>query len=234
MSEEETCILIEGKAMRIEDYLNRYFPIVRASLLFLEDPFLRHQPESNKQRVFKEELLEVIKTGIPDFRAQVMDPSLDEEDRIFYQKGNKPAVGKSAAWWEENAKKFIPQKKSRIGKRKQRIAFLGVLIKQLIEELGYNASDAWRAVCDQSKELGHFLDSKDAKKQFEPTGSRQVGTWYDLGNTFNLIRGEVFKFVLYGGCYSDNGNDYPLAFYEGFDYPEGEYMLSTAWIVTEV
>ena len=47
-------------------------------------------------------LISVIKSELSDFRAQRMDPSVNEEGKIFYQAGKKSAIGKSADWWTKN------------------------------------------------------------------------------------------------------------------------------------
>ena len=164
-----------------------------------------------------------------------MDASSDEEGNICYKAGMKPAVGKSANWWKEKAKEFMPEKDSRLGTTKERIAFLGLLIKYLIEEKGYTVANAWKAVCDQSKDLGHYWDSEDAKHGFEPTGSRPIGEWYDLANTGKITVDDVSGgFLLVGGNYYNNGNYYPLAGVVTFNYPNNNYFNSTGWLVLSV
>ncbi len=129
----------------------------------------------------------------------------------------------------------MPEKGSRIGTTKERIAFLGLLIKYLIEEKGYTISDAWKAVCDQSKDLGHYWDSDDAKHDFEDTGSRQVGEWYDLANTYKIIvDDEEGGFSLVGGNYDYYGYDYPLADVNSIIFPNYEYFFSVGWLVLSV
>lgn len=217
------------------EYLDEYFPIAKASTLSLEDKFLKHRAQTDNQKRFKKMLKEAIKSGLPDFRAPRMDASFDEEGNICYKAGMKPAVGKSANWWNEKAKKFMPEKESRLGTTKERIAFLGLLIKYLIEEKGYTVTNAWKAVCDQSKELGHYGDSEDAKHEFEPTGSRQIGEWYDLANTYKItVDDEAGGFSLVGGDYYDDGNCFPLADVGTIFNPDGGYDLSTGWLVLSV
>ena len=47
-------ILIESDYYSsIKEYIEKYFPIVRASTLSLKDKFLKHEPASEKQKVFK-------------------------------------------------------------------------------------------------------------------------------------------------------------------------------------
>lgn len=218
-----------------QEWLDKYFPIVRASTLSLEDEFLKHEPTSKSQKKTKEEIISAIKSGLCDFRAQRMDSTLDENDNLCYKAGERPAVEKIAKWWYENAEKFLPEKKSRLGTNKERYAFLALLIKYLIEKENYTVSRAWKAVCDQSKNLGHFKDSKNAIRDLEPTGSRRVGEWYDLGNTWKVIvndKGTSFSF--FGGDANFNGDYYSLSHVNTTDYLYFFCILGVGWIVCSV
>lgn len=218
-----------------QEYIEKYFPIAKASTLHLADEFLKHDPATEAQTRFKKALIWAIKSGLSDFRAQRMDACFDEEGNICFKAGMKPAVGKSPNWWKETAKKFMPEKGSRLGTTKERIAFLGLLIKYLIEEKGYAVSDAWKAVCDQSKDLGHYWDSENAKHDFEPTGSRQVGEWYDLANTCKITEDdEAGGFSLVGGIYNNFGDFYPLAVVYRINDPYDDYNVSSGWLVLSV
>ena len=218
-----------------QEYIEKYFPIAKASTLSLEDEFLKHEPETNQQTRFKNALISAIESGLSDFRAQRMDACFDEEGNIYFKAGMKPAVGKSPNWWKENAKKFMPEKGSRLGTTKERIAFLGLLIRYLIEEKGYTVSNAWKAVCDQSKDLGHYWDSENAKHDFEDTGSRRVGEWYDLANTCKItVDDEAGGFSLVGGNYDNNGDDYPLADVFSINHPNNVFGSSVGWLVLSV
>ena len=117
-----------------QEYIEKYFPIAKASSLSLEDEFLKHRAQTDNQKKVKKMLKAAIKSGLEDFRAQRMDASFDEEGNICYKAGMKPAVGKSANWWNEKAKEFMPEKESRLGMTEQRIAFLGLRMKYLIEK----------------------------------------------------------------------------------------------------
>ena len=217
-----------------QEYIDKYFPIVKASALSLKDKFLKHEPTSEKQKVFKQRLTMAIEGGFYDFRAQRMDPTFDEKGEICYQKGKKPAIGKEVYEWKTIALNFMPEKKSRLGTTNERIVFLGVLIKYLIEEQGYTVNAAWEAVCDQSKNLGHYRDSENVNNGFEVTGSREVGEWYDLANTGKITDDGWEHFALFGNDYGSFGWMYPLAnkhilssiFYK-LDYEVG-------WIVLDV
>lgn len=219
-----------------QEYIEKYFPIAKVSTLSLKDEFLKHEPETEEQRKFKNSLISAIKSGLSDFRAQRMDACFDEEGNICFKAGMKPAVWKlSVKEWKRVAKEFLPEKESRLGTTKERIAFLGLLIKYLIEEKGYEVSDAWEAVCDQSKDLGHYWDSENAKHDFEDTGSRQIGEWCDLGNTCKITEDdEAGGFSLVGGSCCNGGNYYPLAVVDSVNYPGDVYDVSVGWLVLSV
>ena len=218
-----------------QEYLEKYFPVVKASTLSLEDEFLKYEPETDLQSKFKERLTKAIESGLSDFRAQRMDPTLGEDGKIYYQAGKKPKVDRCAYWWKREAEEFMPEKESRLGTTKERTAFLGLLIKYLIEKLGYTVSDAWQAVCDQSKDLGHYRDSESAKHYPEPTGRRQVGNWYDLGNTFKItIDDEAGGLSVVGGSFNRLGDWHPLMFAYTLHDPDYDFDYSVGWLVLSV
>lgn len=72
--------------------------------------------------------------------------------------GQKPAVGKSYNSWIE----IVKNSKWCIGTKSQYIAFLGVLIKRIVDK-GWTVDEAWKAVCSDSKKLGHYINSDNAK-----------------------------------------------------------------------
>lgn len=213
----------------------KYFPVVKARDLKVED-FLGYKPRNSAQRKFKNALISAIKSGLYDFRAQRMDPSVEGE-KIIYKEGNIPCVGKTAEQWKILAEKFWPEKESRLGTTKERTAFLGLIIRYLIDERGYEERIAWREVCDQSKFLGHYWDSPNAKCKLETTGSRMVGEWCDLGNTKKITineNGNNNIFSEFGGYYGISGELYPLSEMIILPYPTSPAKYSTGWVVTKV
>ena len=119
------------------------FPIVEASMLSLEDKFLKHNPETVRQVRLKKSIINAIKLGGYDFRHHIIDPSEDSKGNIIFREGNRPAVGNSTEWWNEKAQSYMPVKNSRLGIKREYDMFLGVLIKELIEEQGYHVREAW-------------------------------------------------------------------------------------------
>ena len=210
------------------------FPIVEASKLSLKDSFMKHKPQTEEQKRLKKSLEQSIKEGLKDFRRPIMDPSIDKDGNITFKEGNKPAVGENCYWWEENAKAFMPQKDSRQGILKEYDAFLGTLIKYLVDDEKWSVKDAWTAVCNDSKKLGHYWNSENAKHTFEPTGSRPVGKWHDLANTYKIVGDSETGFSLCSGNHFFFSFNYPLADVYTDDDPFNYHDSGVGWLVLSV
>ena len=180
------------------------FKKVPASELRLDDDFMKHIPRTIEERHFKKLVESVIKNGLKDFWRPVCDPSLDDNGCICYEPGKMPAVGKSYNWWVENAKSFCTERGSRLGTKSEYVGFMATVIKDLIAS-GWNVSDAWYAVCNDSMELGHYRNSTNRKNEFEYTGSREICGWCDLANTSKILETEdcytVNTYFSGGSCY---------------------------------
>ncbi len=214
-------------------WFDKMFPIVEASKLSLYDKFMRYKPTTPLQMWLKRTLKASIKAGLKDFRRPAMDPSF-KDDKVVYEAGLMPATGKSCNWWRENAKKFMPERNSRLGTVTEYAAFLGVLIKYLINKMGYTVSQAWKAVCDDSKELGHYWNSENAKRSFEATGSRLIGLFYDLANTCKILSNDDGSgFLLASGYYKFVSNFCPLADMFTVLNPNGNCFGNVGWLVLD-
>lgn len=225
---EESIVVREN----LSAYLNKYFPIVRAGQLTLEDDFLEYEPETEKQRKMKKLFVQTISEGLHDFRAQAMNASYnEEEDKIYFMPGNDVVTGKSMEWIIEHAKGFLPEKRSRNGNEKEMIAYLAVLIKELVEIEGYPIQKAWWTVCDDSRSLGNCADSKDSCG-LEKTGSRPILDWYDLGNIYHAVTAkQENEGELWGSNYLLNGCDAPLSKRKSCPYMDQDLGNATMWVV---
>lgn len=213
------------------------FPIVDIENVSLEDSFMQYEPKTEKGKRVKASIIEAKRIRMKNFRIPAMDPAFaDDGETIIYCAGREPAVGKSPKWWYENAPKFMPSKNSRLRDDLEHDVVLGVmLIKYLVEEKGYRVAKAWEAVCVNSKDLGHYWNSENAKHKFETTGSRQIGKCFDLGNTCKIVKKrEASGFVLFGGDYVGDGDDYPLADANSISFPNNDYDCSVGELVLDV
>jgi len=211
------CIFIEAEALSMDDY------------------FMKYEPKTEEEKEAKALISEVIVKKVKNFYRTKYDPSFTEDGAgICFMSGKKPAVGRSYNWWYNVAKKYNPERNSRLGTRLQYGAFLGILIKQLVEE-GKTVEWAWDAVCNDSRELGHYWNSVNAWHDFEPTGSRMIYVFYDLANTHKILAEdeEIGGFWLAGGFYFVNGYLCPLANLEHDTYCNNHNYNGVGWIVLD-
>lgn len=207
--------------------------LIEAEKLSLDDEFMQLEPTTQEEKETKELIAEAIRKGVKNFYRPIIDPSFTKTgENICYEKGRGPAVGKSYNWWKKVAEEYCPERNSRLGTRLEYGAFLGVLIKKLVEE-GENAKWAWNAVCNDSKELGHYWNSENAKHKFESTGSRCVCGFYDLANTCKILAEDIESggFWLAGGYYNNFGNFNPLADLSRNNYRIVSNYNSVGWLV---
>lgn len=210
------------------NHQNDNFKLVRASELSTSDDFLKYTTKTPAEMAFKVAVEKVITAGVKDFYRPTLDPSFDGDGKICYQAGLKPAVGKSFASWEEIAKKMGYQ----LGTDSEYIAFLAVLIKEA-PNYGKTYEWAWNAVCNDSKELGHYKNSCDAKCVFETTGKRESLGYYDLGNTYKILADRNGNgHWLAGGDYYNDSYSEPLArlFHDCYGR-SGKENYGTGWFV---
>ena len=204
--------------------------LIEAEELSINDAFLQYEPRTEREIETKMLILEAIENKVKNFKRPICDPSFTDDSKtdICFKAGNMPAVGKSYNWWANIAKKH----NMKLGTRLQYGAFLGVLIKKLIKA-GDSVEWAWNAVCNDSKELGHYGNSKNPKNNFELTGSRCIWGFYDLANTYKILAEdeEAGGFWLAGGCCSNFGNCYPLADLNLFTIRISVDVGSVGWLV---
>ena len=227
----ETAIKTEEEAMSQSDI----FELVEASMLSLEDEFMQFNPRTYKEKNLKERLTQAIKGGLKDFYKPKCDPSFNKDrTEPCYVPGQMPAIGKPYNWWNKTAKAFCPERESRLGTKNEYVAFLGVLIKRLVAN-GWSVEYAWNAVCNNSKELGHYWNSEDAKHTFEATGSREMCGFFDLANTFKILAEDekAGGFWLTSGNYDVGSNFYPLAGFYYCDCRDQGFGDCVGWLVLE-
>jgi len=213
--------------------------LIKASELSLNDRFMLYGPTINvgKKGLLKRYLKDVIEKGIKDFYRPRIDPSFTTDGNgLCYIPGNQPAFGKPYAWWVEKAKELNPERRSRLGTQSEYVAFLGVLIKTLVDCKGWKIDDAWNAVCNDSVRLGHYWDSKNAKCDDEPTGSRCICGFCDLANREKILAPSDGKegFYTASGFWKWMGDGKTLSthFYHGSDI-DTYCLYCTGWIVYE-
>ena len=230
VSKNKVKIISEVAESVIEESKQETMVLIEASKLSFHDKFMQYDPKTTEGKDFKELIISAINKGVNDFYRPVIDPSIDENEEIVYKAGSAPAVGYSYIWWENKAEK----NNLRLGTRLEYIAFLGVLIKKMVES-GWKVSTAWRAVYYNSNKIGHYLDSVDARYDFEPTGSRKICDFYDLGNTFKILSEDEDEdndgYWLAGGYCCNQGSFSPIGGVYHLDNWKQKLEHSVGWLV---
>lgn len=123
------------------------------------------------------------------FTCMTIDPSI-KDGKLVYKKG-LPIIAKFPyKQWEKMMKDYNPSRNSRAMTRTE-FACRNLFIIQRLVESGYEIAEAWKAVCDDSKMIGHYYNfnfgCNDHQNDYEPTGSSEVCGFCDLGNAWKFI-----------------------------------------------
>lgn len=196
--------------------------------------WLNHQPTTRRQKETLNLYLDAKAKGrLHTFTCMTIDTSV-KDGKLVYQKGLPIKTGFSQKQWEKMLKEYNPSRNSRQMTRTEHACRNLFLIQRLVES-GYEIKEAWEAVCDDSRKIGHYRNSDNHKNDFEPTGSREVCGFCDLGNAWKFIAedswDEAGGFWAAGGGYYSNGYDFPVAdlghcYDVDFDYRSGVGMLA--------
>jgi hypothetical protein len=206
--------IAEGKTRVSESRIiigtDEKFVLIKASELTLKDEFMQFKPKTVNEQILKKMLTDAINEGVNDFYRARMDPSINSAGNIYYSKGKKPAAGKSYAWWINQARCYNRKCNSRLATVNEYVAFLGVFMGELLR-YRHGIEEVWNLVCNDSKDMGHYINSREAKGKLELTGSRLCNFIFDIGNTRKILAKDEDEFCLAGGSYNQNSYYFPLS-----------------------
>lgn len=225
--EDGSCKLVVDVARRRDEFV-----LIEASKLSLQDDFMDYEPKNRREAEVKNVLTEAIKSGeLEDFYRPKYDPSFDRN--LQFVPGKKPAIGLSFSEWLRIAEEFWPERKSRIGTKWEYYAFLGVLIKKMVN-VGVDKKKAWHVVCTNSEMLGHYKAATTAAPKWEYTGSHPSYGFYDLANTRKFVSVGPYEYAEASGSYFSLSYDAPLASFrvKKSDFEKKRYGC-VGWIVLE-
>lgn len=147
------------------------------------------------------------------FTCMTIDTSV-KDGKLVYQKGLPIRTRFSQRQWAKMLKDYNPSRNSRQMTRTEYACRNLYLIQKLVES-GYEIAEAWKTVCDDSREIGHYRNSDNHINDFEPTGSREVCGFCDLGNAWKFLAEDPWEetggFWAAGGSYNDYGDRNPVA-----------------------
>ena len=184
--DQETANRVRQLGMKLE-FSDDVFVLIEAESLSLEDGFMRYEPRTVSEKSTKELITKAINNRVKNFYKPIYAPSFSADRKgICFAAGKRPAVGKSYRWWADTARNYCPSRNSRLGTRLQYGAFVGVLIKQLVEE-GQSVDWAWSTVCNNSRELDNYWNSEDFKVMCRRLSSRCICGYYDFAEYSKIL-----------------------------------------------
>lgn len=163
---------------------------------------------TSEQKTFKENVLKAIE-NIPaeGFRwISAYEPSKNENGNIQFISGQVVLRGLSSYEWEEKADSYSPENGSQMAS----ITTYFLLLLRWLKD-GHATVEQ---LADDSKDIGHYRNSKNAKHECEKTGERQFGGINGfVGNTCKIVKDpdSGSGFCILGGRYYDNGHEFPAS-----------------------
>lgn len=155
------------------------------------------------QTIFLEWVKEALAFVCYDYRIANLEPSLDSDGKLYYEKGKPVCEGLSVEDWQEKAKMFSVQYKSNLAN-----------VYELLLWYAYRiAKGKWSIyyVCNDSSSRGNYKNSPGATHCLEVSGSKFVGGARDgVGNTIKIVE-HVSGFFTCGGDYTFSGKKFPVA-----------------------
>lgn len=198
------CKIKDGR----DEFMHLYFgDLTDEDILYTEDGKKRESVTA-RQKKFKANVMKALENKPEEgFRwIPVHEPSKDDVGNIQYVSRANVLRELNSYNWEEAFQNYSPEN----GSRMSSITTYFLLLLRLLKD-GFATIEQ---LADDSKEIGHYWDSENAKHEFEKTSERQLGGLYGFaGNTYKIVKDSESSsgFSLLGGCYDDNGYGYPLA-----------------------
>lgn len=198
------CKIKDGR----DEFMHLYFgDLTVEDILYTEDGKKREFVAA-EQKKFRADVINALDNMPKEgFRwIPVYEPSMDSHYNLQYVSGVNVLNNLNCYEWEERFQDYSPEN----GSRMSSITTYFLLLLRLLKD-GFATIEQ---LADDSKEIGHYWDSKDTKHELEKTDERQLGGLYGFaGNTHKIVKDSESssRFSLLGGNYRNYGNVYPLA-----------------------
>ena len=198
--------------------------------------WLEHPPTSRKQQKTLGLYQDAKAKGrLHAFTCMTIDTSV-KDGKLVYQKGLPIKTGFSQRQWAKMLKDYNPSRNSRQMTRTEFACRNLYLIQKLVES-GYEIAEAWEAVCDDSRKIGHYRHFDNPKNVFEPTGSREVCGFCDLGNAWKFIAEDPWEeaggFWTAGGYCGTNSDEYPVAHMVHNNFVDNVYFYGVGMLALD-
>ena len=194
-----------------DEFMHVYFDDLTEDDLLYDANGKKRQFVTNKQEKFKADVMKALKNKPKEgYRwIPVYEPSKNSEGDLCYTAGKEVLRALNSYEWKKRLNEYSPEN----GSREASITTYFLLLLRWLKD----GMATIEQLADNSKEIGHYWESKDAKNTMEKTGEREFGGLYGfVGNTYKIVEdSESYlgsSFV--GGYFNSHGNGYPLAHVE--------------------
>ena len=210
------CKIKDGR----DEFMHLYFGDLRSDDVLYTADGKKRKFITERQKKFRADVMKALE-NMPEegFRwIPVYEPSQNNGGNLQYVSGANVLGGLNSYNWEEVLRNYSPEN----GSRMSSITTYFLLLLRLLKD-GFATVEQ---LADDSKEIGHYWDSENAKHEFEKTGERQLGGLYGFaGNTYKIVKDSESSsgFLLLGGSYYNDGSKYPLADVVREDSPNDTY-----------
>lgn len=191
-----------------DEFMHVYFDDLTENDLLYDTNGMKRQFVTIKQEKFKADVREALKNKPKEgYRwIPVYEPGKNSKGNLCYIAGKELLRALNSYEWEKKFEEYSPKN----GSREASITTYFLLLLRWLKD----GIATIEQLADNSKEIGHFWNSEDAKYNFEKTGEREFGGLYGFaGNSYKIVKDSESSsgFSLVGGNYSTFGNKYPLA-----------------------
>lgn len=191
-----------------DEFMHVYFDDLTEDDLLYDTDGKKRQFVTNKQEKFKADVMKALKNKPKEgYRwIPVYEPSKNSKGNLCYTAGKEVLRALNSYEWEKKLEEYSPKN----GSREASITTYFLLALRWLKD----GIATLEQLADNSKEIGHYWDSEDARYNMEKTGEREFGGLYGfVGNTYKIVKDSESNsgFSLVGGYYLYDGNAYPLA-----------------------
>lgn len=191
-----------------DEFMYLYFADLTKKDLLYDANGKKRKFATSEQKTFKANVLEALenmpKRGYSWLPAY--EPSKDENGNIQFVSGQVVLRGLSSYEWESKATDYSPDNGSRMAS----ITTYFLLLLRWLKD-GHATVEQ---LADDSKDIGHYWNSENAKHDYEKTGERQFGGLDGfVGNTYKIVKDpdSGSGFSVLGGRYGNYGFNCPVA-----------------------
>jgi hypothetical protein len=189
-----------------DEFMHVYFEDLTEDDLLYDANGKKRKFKKGRPKEFKNDVLKALKNKpvegycwIPVFEPSMLRGNLQ------YVSGAEVLINLTSFDWEDLFNKYSPENGS---KQATCTTYFLLLLRWLKDGIA-----TVEQLTRDSKEIGHYWDSENAKKNFEKTGEREFGGLYGfVGNTCKIVKDSESSggFSIVGGDYDHYG--WPLSF----------------------